>query len=91
MSDDMPEEIRQLHRLYNEVNKLQEFLPLNRPRHHNYADREEAVFQKLREVLSFARRLPTTGPYASQVDSIQVGCEAMLKNPYQRLGGYHDV
>lgn len=91
MTDSLPEEIRQLHLLYNEVSKLQEYLPLNRPRDQKYADREEAVYQKLREVQSFARRLPTTGPYASQVDNIKVGCEEMLKNPYRRLGGYHDV
>lgn len=91
MSDTLPEEIRQLHRLYNEVWKLQEYLPLNRPRHSNYADREEAVFQKLREVQAAARRLPSTGPYAADVDNIRAGCEEMLKNPYRRLGGHRDV
>lgn len=92
MTTSLHEQVLALHRHYNQVAELQQYLPLNRPRHTNHADKEQRVRDKAAEVQRAARNLAYAGTgYQAEVENIIDGCRQMQHNPYLRLGGIRDV
>jgi hypothetical protein len=95
MTTPLLSQVLDLHRHYNQIGKLQQSLPLNKPRSHsNHADKEQRVVDKAREVAVAARTLLAAvagTEYESQVDNIFEGCRIMQDKPYERLGGIVEV
>ena len=86
-------QVRELNELYNEVGRLQQHIPGNRPRKHsNYADQEQEVCNKAQEALAFARSIRSAGTeFHSEVDSIMEGCRQIMFDPYKKLGGIRPI
>ncbi|TGD77334.1 hypothetical protein [Hymenobacter wooponensis] len=89
MSNTLLEQVKALHRPYNQVAETQVGMPSKRPRtHDNYAAQEQRVIDEAFEVSRVARSLPTAGTeYEAQVENIIDGCRQIQSNPYLRLGG----
>jgi pyruvate/oxaloacetate carboxyltransferase len=87
--DSVQTQVKQLNDLYTQITVLQQGIPGNRPGHNKHQVEEQAIRDKAYEVLMTANRIPYQGTaYQSEVNSIIVGCQAMMDDPYKKLAGW---
>ncbi|WP_026461444.1 hypothetical protein [Adhaeribacter aquaticus] len=92
----MIEDLKGLHRLYNEVGKIQDRLPNKRGKK-DYSDIEYEIIKKATELRnncdSIILKLKQNNQLNlfSEVDNIKHGAQEIINNPYLKKGGQVDI